>query len=137
MAKNRIVVAKHDEAHQCLAADGEWLIAANPEVKPPIKVKDTDHFFVGLETGLPSLYGWIEESEAEVDVEKVVEMVLNSPAEASVGATIEAIRDQVSLTLHSIRNVPLGAPVVSDFTRKSFKDHTLIQKVHRVFFRKT
>ncbi len=136
MAKCHVVVAKYDERRQCFVDDGEWLIAASPQVKPSIKVRGTDHFFVGLETGRPSLYGWVEEVEAEVDVNALVERALNSPAKDSLGGSAEAVHDQITLTLKSVKQVSPGKPVVSDFTRKSFKDHTMIQKVHRVFFGK-
>jgi hypothetical protein len=130
----RIVVARIDPGRNCFSRDGELLVAALPTAVAKLKLRKGDHFFVGLDTAAPSLYGWVAAASPGVTTEDVLRKALNSPAVSLLGDTPGVVEAQVRLTLEAVRHLPLGCPVVSDFAKRSFQDHALVQKVHRVFF---
>lgn len=131
----KVIVARHDERMQCFAASGEWLIAASPTVASPLRFRRDAHFFVGLETGQPSLYGWVESpgESFEVDLPSLTRMVLKCPESELIGDSVEEVTAQIRFTLTSIERIPLSAPAVCDFSFKSVFDKTPVQKIHRVF----
>jgi hypothetical protein len=131
----KVLRARHNAEQGCLAADGEFVIAAWPGAKGQVALRRRDHFFVGLASGKPSLYGWVEELSEPIAVDELTEEAMLSSARADIGDTLDQVRRQVLLTLSSIADLRRGTPVVCDFTERSFRDKTLVQKIHRVFFR--
>jgi len=131
----KIIKSKYDEQRKCFTEDGELLIAASPKSKSKIRLRKNDHFFVGLNSGKISLYGWVEEISEEISLEELVEMVNKCPGKKLIGETDEEIRDQIDLTINSLKNIKPGSAVVCDFKERNFMDKTLIQTVHKVFLR--
>lgn len=129
------VVAKKDLSRQCYADDGETLIAASPRAQWKVKLRKHDHFFIGLQSGKPSLYGWVHECPRGIPLADIVNEAMASPSSEQIGRDAEEVERQVILTLSSLSRVKAGAPVVTDFTERNFQDKTLIQKVHWVLLR--
>jgi hypothetical protein len=129
----KLIVARKDEERKCFAEDGEILIAASPMKRARVKVRKLDHYFVGLHTGNPALYGWVTEASTGTSIEDIIKLALQSEAKENIGEKQEKIKEQVYFTLESIQNIKIGTPVVTDFTEKSFMDKTLVQCIHKVF----
>lgn len=131
----KILVARRLSPKQCTATEGEWLLPAWPDRRSPVRFRTTDHFFVGLETGEACLYGWVDAAPADLTQSALLERALSGPARHLLGGSSENVEHQIMLTLRAIRNLPLGVPVVTDFSIKSVFDKERVQKIHRVFFR--
>jgi hypothetical protein len=130
----KIIVAKYDEDKKCFAPDGDLLFAAFPKSKSKIKLRKSDHFFVGIRSGKHSIYGWVQNAPDNYTIEYILNEILSMPSKVLLGNNIDEIKNQVELTLNSIMKLEVGTPVVCDFKKKSFNDKTEVQTVHRVIF---
>lgn len=131
---DKIITAKYDEDKKCFASDGELLIAALPKSKSKIKLRKSDHFFVGIKSGKHSLYGWVQSAPDNYTLEHILNEILSMPSKEELGKNIDEIKNQVEFTLNSIMKLKVDTPVVCDFKKKSFNDKTKVQTVHRVIF---
>ena len=70
----KILIAKKSEKNKCFANDGEILVIASDKDKFKGRLPKEGHFFVSLNGRLPSLYGWVKETEKEysaIDIAKL------------------------------------------------------------------
>lgn len=134
-SSNKVIVARKIIDMKCYAEDGEILIAASPSAKLPFKIRKMGHFFCGIMSGLPALYGWVALSNADHSINNIATIILRSDFKGSFGSNEEEIVSQIKLSLESINKIPIGCPVVTRFVEKSVFDKSLILKVHRVFLR--
>ena len=135
MEVKKIIIARRDDQLKCFADDGEILIAASPKETSDVKLRKADHFFIGINSGQLSLYGWVEEAPKEITIDKIIKDIFKSQSRKYIGKDKGEIRKQVKFTLESLKNIPIGVPVVTDFKEKSFMDKNLVQKIHRVFIK--
>ncbi|PIE03240.1 MAG: hypothetical protein CSA81_03670 [Acidobacteria bacterium] len=135
MDYSKVLCAKNEEGKMKFAEDGELLIAASPGAKCKVKLRKTDHFFVGLQSGKPSLYGWVKDVKDPISVEELIEKVKLSPGLVHIGRDIKDIKKQIHFTMNGIIKLKEGTPVLTDFSDKSFKDKTQVQKIHKVFLK--
>ncbi len=61
----KILIAKKNKKNQCYCNDGDILYFASNSDRFKGKLSKNRHFFVSLNDRLPSLYGWVIESEQE------------------------------------------------------------------------
>lgn len=133
---SKVIVARHDPDRLCWAEDGEILVAAAPSVKAKVRLRKGDHFFVGLHTGQPALYGWVAAAPSGLKVKDLIEKALASPGRVDLGNQESDVRNQILLTCEAAEILDVEKPVVSDFATRSLEDKTKVQTVHRVFFKK-
>jgi hypothetical protein len=57
---NRMIVAKTGIGRNNYASDGEWLVPAPVDAKPRKRVRKSVHYFIGIESGLPTEIGFVE-----------------------------------------------------------------------------
>ena len=60
---SNFLVSNHSAENNCYAKDGELLIPAPKGAKSQKRVRKSVHFFIGLETGLPNEYGFVQNHE--------------------------------------------------------------------------
>lgn len=131
----KVVKSKYDENRKCFTEEGELLIAASPKSKSKVRLRKSDHFFVGLNTGNVALYGCVAEVSDNISIEQLMDIVKKSPARKIVGESDNEILSQIKLTINSLKNIKPGSTVVCGFRDKSFMDKTSIQVVYKVFLR--
>ena len=57
---NRMLVARAGIGKNNYASDGEWLVPAPLDAKPRKRVRKSAHYFIGLDSGLPTEIGFIQ-----------------------------------------------------------------------------
>jgi hypothetical protein len=57
---NRVLVARAGIGKNNYASDGEWLVPAPLDAKPRKRVRKFVHYFIGLDSGLPTEVGFIQ-----------------------------------------------------------------------------
>lgn len=70
----RALVAKHSPKNQCFARQDELLVPAGSQDKMRGKLPKDDHFFVGVESGLPSRYGWVRELDNPITLQDLARL---------------------------------------------------------------
>lgn len=127
----KVIVLRTDVGRNTHTKDGEWLIPAPANAKPRKRVRRLVHFFVGVETGLPSEVGVVRDVEP-ISIARFAHMIAN--------ATIPELRDfdcrVASFMLGRIAACPDGTPVGTDIADRvgiSSKHQELT--VHRVVLR--
>jgi len=63
---NKILIAKKSPKNKCFCEDGEILVIATKHDKMRGKIASDGHFFVGINTRTPSLYGWVKTIEEPI-----------------------------------------------------------------------
>ena len=102
---------------------GEWLIPAPVDAVPRLRIRKLVHFFIGLQTGLPTEVAFVESIEP---------MTLNEFAARICGSTIEesqVVPLQVAAFIaHKIAHLPVGTCIGTDII-----DRVGIASKHREF----
>jgi hypothetical protein len=57
---SNFLISIHSEKNKCYGKEGELLVPAPMGIKPKKRIRKSVHFFIGLETGLPSEIGFIK-----------------------------------------------------------------------------
>jgi hypothetical protein len=74
MLYKNVIVAKHSPDNLCFAQEGEILVPAGPKDKMRGKLPQDAHFFIGVETGLPSRYGWVKELDYAITANELAHL---------------------------------------------------------------
>ena len=74
---NRMLVARAGIGKNNHASDGEWLVPAPLDAKPRKRVRKSVHYFIGLESGLPTEIGFIQTIEP-IAIKELTEMICKS-----------------------------------------------------------
>jgi hypothetical protein len=123
---NKIIVSRFSPENKCFALENEWLIIADLNGKNKLKIKKTEHYFIGINSGLPSVFGWVYKLNEPISISEY----LNS---AKIIVSNE-IKINIEFLLDSISNIEEGKPVACSFRRIGIIEKQDILKVHRVFF---
>jgi hypothetical protein len=62
---NKILVGKRFEKKKCFANDGDILVIASDKDKFKGRLPKNAHFFVSINDRLPSIFGWVKETDKE------------------------------------------------------------------------
>jgi Protein of unknown function (DUF2695) len=128
----KILVSRPALTRSAYTKDGEWLVPAPADAKPRKRVRKLVHFFIGMETGLPSEVGFV----ADVDPIQVSRYA-HAVASSSVPELARFDRLVASFVFAKIAKFPIGTPVgidISDRIGVASKHREL--NVHRVYLRK-
>lgn len=74
---NRILVARTGIGRNNYATDGEWLVPAPLDAKPRKRVRKSVHYFIGIDSGLPTEIGFIQSIEP-IAINELTQMICNS-----------------------------------------------------------
>ncbi|QDS97617.1 DUF2695 domain-containing protein [Adhaeretor mobilis] len=74
---NRMLVARADIGKNNYASDGEWVVPAPLDAKPRKRVRKSVHYFVGLDSGLPTEIAFIQSIEP-IALDKLTEKIRES-----------------------------------------------------------
>lgn len=128
MSYGKVLISRHSPKNLCFAKEGEILVPAGPKDKMRGRLPKDDHFFVGLETGLPSRYGWVKELDSPITAEEL--------ARLKDGAQVkqETVRD-CRLLLESVARYPEGTPMACHFIEVKLPGEGRRKlKIHKVIF---
>jgi hypothetical protein len=128
MAYQKVLVAKRSPKNLCFARQGEFLVPALSTDKMRGKLPEDHHFFVGVETGRTSRYGWVKELDAPITAEELARLREEKVVDQ------EAI-DLCELLLKSTSKLPENTPVACHFyevTLPGKRQRRL--KIHKVIF---
>ena len=123
---NKIIVSKFSPENKCFALENEWLIIADLNGKNRPKIKKSEHYFVGVNSGLPSVFGWVYRLNEPISISEY----FNSTKKI----LSDEIKINIELLLESISNIEEGKPVACSFRKIGVIEKQDILKVHRVFF---
>jgi hypothetical protein len=128
----KILVSRPALAQSAYAKDGEWLVPAPVSAKPRKRVRKLVHFFIGIETGLPSEVGFV------TDIDPIpLARYARTVASSSVPELAGFDRRIASFVLAKIAGFPAGTPVGADLAERvgvASKHREL--NIHRVILRK-
>jgi hypothetical protein len=128
MAYRKVLVAKRSPKNLCFARQGEYLVPALSTDKMRGKLPKDDHFFVGVETGKTSRYGWVKELDAPITAEELARL-----REGQV-VNQEAI-DHCELLLKSASKLPEDTPMACHFYEVTLPGERQRKlKIHKVIF---
>jgi hypothetical protein len=132
MVVAKILVSRPALTRSAYTKDGEWLVPAPAEAKPRKRVRKIVHFFVGIETGLPSEVGFVTEIDP-IPFGRYARTI----ADSSVPELARFDRRVASFVLAKIATFPAGTPVGADLADRvgvASKHREL--NIHRVILRK-
>lgn len=128
----KIIVSRPALTRNSYTKDGEWLVPAPADAKPRKRIRKLVHFFIGVETGLPSEVGFVTDV-TPMSITKIVETIANS----SVPELKEFDRQVASFVFAKIANLPDGTAVGTDIAeRVGIASKHLELNIHRVILRK-
>jgi len=129
---SKIILSRAGVGRNTHSRDGERLVPAPFDVKPRNRVRNLVHFFIGVETGLPSEVGVV------IDIEPILIADFAATVRKSPFPELhEFDQDVSSFVLGKIAKLPDGTPVGTDIlevTGIAAKHREL--NVHRVILRR-
>jgi len=128
MNYRKVLVAKHSPKNLCFARKGEYLVPALSTDRMRGKLPKDHHFFVGVETGKTSRYGWVKELDAPITAEELARLRGEEVVDQ------EAI-DLCELLLRSASKLPEDTPMACHFyeiTLPGKRQRKL--RIHKVIF---
>ncbi|MEW6608850.1 MAG: hypothetical protein AB1414_15630 [bacterium] len=132
----KVLVAKYSPKNRCYAKEGEILIIATERDKMRGKLYKDFHFFVGINSRTPSMYGWVKEIKDGITPLELAERnyyVLNKkdmPKEI-IDEEVEKIRNFLS-TISKQKEEDAMAVSYTDVGFPPNRKRVL--KTHKVFF---
>jgi hypothetical protein len=128
MAYRKVLVAKHSPKNLCFARQGEYLVPALSTDRMRGKLPKDDHFFVGVETGKASRYGWVKDLDTPITAEALARL----RGEKTVDQ--KAI-DLCELLLKSASKLPEDTPMACHFYEVTLPGRGQRKlKIHKVIF---
>ncbi|MCP3927952.1 MAG: DUF2695 domain-containing protein [Bacteroidetes bacterium] len=129
---SNLLVSRHSSRDKCYAKDDELLVPAPRGTKPKKRIRKSVHFFVGLETGLPNEYGFVQSCEP-ITAYEFAKMVRDSGPNG-----LQKFRErEASFFLSRLDKIKPGNGVGTYFieiTGLTSKREEI--KVHKIIFRK-
>lgn len=129
---SNLLVSTHSERNNCYSKEGELLVPVPKGAKPKKRVRKSLHFFVGLETGLPSEIGFIKTSSS-ISPLQFAKMVRDSGQK-----DLKSFKErEAAFFLSRLERLKEGNAVgthFSEITGLTSKREEL--RVHKVIFRK-
>ena len=128
----KIIVSRTGVGRNTHTKDGEWLVPAPLDAKPRKRVRKSVHFFIGIETGLPTEVGFITAVEP-ITIARFAHTITNSPIPELHGFD----RRVASYVFRKIAGFPDGTSVGTDIVERvglALKHREL--SIHRVIFRR-
>ena len=128
MDYKKILIAKHNPKNLCFAKEGESLVPAGPRDKKQGRLPKDDHFFVGLETGLPSRYGWVKELDRPIAAEELARL-------KDGGQVSKETIQSCEILLRAVAEMPEDTPMACHYLEVKLpgERHRRL-KVHKVIF---
>lgn len=126
MKYKKVLVARHSPKNQCFAEDGDWLFVALDGHTIKGGLPEDHHFFISIETGQPSRYGWVAELSTELTAEEYAIKIDPNPTET----LIEFSRR----LLEAASKYEIGTPMACTWSTVGIMDKKRVMKVHKVFF---
>ena len=129
---SKIILSRAGVGQHTHTRDGEWLVPAPVDAKPRKRVRKIVHFFIGVETGLPSEIGVVTDVPP-MSIARFAQTIANSPVPELKGFG----RDAASFFLGKIAKLPDGTTVATDIADRvgaGAKHQELT--VHRVLLRR-
>ena len=128
MGHLKVLIAKHSPKNLCFSRRGELLVPAGPDDVMKGQLPKDAHFFVGVETGKPSRYGWVRELDTSITAEELARL-------RGRGEPDEETIHRCEVLLQSAAMLPEGTPMACHFQKIKLPG---IEKrklrIHRVFF---
>ncbi len=75
---------------------------------------------MGIESGKPSLYGWVESNTSNIDYDEILNKINSSSTGELIAQNNEELEAQIRFTFESIKNQKTGTTVVTDSIKKKF-----------------
>ncbi|WP_013627098.1 DUF2695 domain-containing protein [Rubinisphaera brasiliensis] len=129
---SKILIAKEGIGKNNHAHDAEWLVPAPFDVKPRKRIRKSVHFFVGVESGLPTEIGFVT-SIKPIAIGRFAQTIRSSKA-----SELQMFDNNVAAFLcQKIAKLADGTPVGVDILERvvvASKHQEL--NVHRVFLRR-
>ena len=132
MLYKTVIVAKHSPDNLCFAQEGEILVPAGPKDKMRGKLPQDAHFFIGVETGLPSRYGWVKELDYALTAAELARL-------RAGGKISQETIDFCEILLASVTKYAAGTPIACHFLDINLpgEERRRELRVHKVIFYKT
>lgn len=128
MNYKKVLLAKHNPKNLCFAKEDELLVPAGLKDKMQGKLPKDDHFFVGLETGLPSRYGWVKELDDPITAEDLARL-------KDGGKIEEETVQSCAILLRSAAKLPEDIPMACHFLEVRLPGERCRKlKIHKVIF---
>ncbi len=126
----KVLISNENCKGNCYAKNGEILIPAPFGAKSKKRTRKLVHFFIGLKSGLPNEYGYVNEIKS-ITAQDFAKQVRNSKQKDLFCFT----EKEADFYLSSLDNLKAGTPVGTHFTEKSGltgKGETTL-KIHKIF----
>jgi len=128
MNYKKVLITKHSPKNLCFAREGELLVPAGPKDKMRGRLPKDHHFFVGLETALPSRYGWVKELDEPITAEELAQL---KDGDEITKETIQSCE----VLLRSAAKLPEDTPMACHFLEIRLPGEKRRKlKVHKVIF---
>jgi hypothetical protein len=127
-----MLVARAGIGKNNYASDGEWLVPAPLDAKPRKRVRKSVNYFIGLNSGLPTEIGFVE------DIEPISVNELTRRIRDSLIPELNGCDDRLAgFIVQKIAGMPDGVAVATDFVDRvgvgsKHKELT----IHRVILRR-
>jgi hypothetical protein len=128
----KILISRPALTKNSYTKDGEWLVPAPAEAKPRKRVRKIVHFFIGIETGLPSEVGFVTEINP-IALARYARAI----ADSSITELSAFDRRVASFVIKKIASFPAGTAVGAGIAERvgvASKHREL--NIHRVIIRK-
>ena len=125
----KILIAKNTPKNLCFARDGEMLLVASKDDRMKGRLPKRDYFFVGIESGEPSRYGWVKTLNNPVSAKELVSLRYPTPAKQDI--------KNCELLLDAAGKQTDGTPMACHFLEVVAPEGKQITlKIHKVIFYK-
>jgi hypothetical protein len=128
MVYQKALIARHNPKNLCFAQRGELLVPAGPGDVMKGQLPEDHHFFVGVQTGRPSRYGWVKELDVSISAEGLARL-------RSKDVVDEETIHRCEILLQSAAKLPEGTPMACHFQEirlPGVRERKL--RIHKVFF---
>ena len=129
----KILVAKYSPQNRCFCDDGEILVPANILEKNKLKLPKDSWFFIGIESGKPSRYGWVSELP-DINITELVAKHLKYYASNATDEQISLENQNILDYLQSVAKEEIGTPMTASFFSRGVITPNMKLKTHRVIF---
>jgi hypothetical protein len=128
---SKIIVSRAGVAKNTYTREGEWLVPAPLDAKPRKRVRKMVHFFIGVESGMPSEIGFICDVKPQTAAEFVETIARSNVPE------LRGFDEQVaSFVFRKISPLPAGTVVGTDIVeRVGIASKRSELSIHRIILR--
>ena len=127
------LVCRHSISNNTHSDDGEILVPPPQTSKPRKRMRKSVHYFVGLQSGLPSELGLVVETEP-FNAEEFVNLVRSSNHPEFTKYTEREAAFFLSKLANLKPDTPVGSHFMDKLSLQGQKTHEL--RIHKVFIRK-